>query len=248
MDSIWIYIIVGFVAQIIDGALGMAYGVFSNSLLLAFGIPPAVSSASVHFAETFTTLISGVSHFKLGNVDKSLFKNLVVAGVIGAVVGTYILSNIDGNKIKPFIGIYLLLMGIRILFKAINIHKHSDEKITKRRHFAFLGLVGGFLDAIGGGGWGPVVTATLVSDGKNPRKTIGSVNAAEFFVTVSTVITFTVFLTAFNWTAAFGLLIGGGVAAPLAALVTKKVPTKALMTMVGCLITFVSLRMIILSI
>jgi len=246
VETLWFFIIVGFLAQVVDGALGMAYGVISNALLLTVGVPPAISSASVHFAEVFTTSISGFSHLKLGNVDKNLFKKLLIPGVIGGILGAYILTNIDGNKIKPFIGIYLLIMGIRILFKVFNMHKQSEEKITRRRHYSVLGLVGGFFDAIGGGGWGPIVTTTLVSDGKNPRKTIGSVNAAEFFVTVAEVMAFIALLSQFNWSAIIGLIIGGSLAAPIAALITKKIPAKVLMISLGCIVTFLSVRMIVL--
>ncbi len=245
MQTLWFFIIVGFLAQVVDGALGMAYGTISNALLLSVGVPPAISSASVHFAEIFTTSISGFSHLKLGNVDKSLFKKLLIPGVIGGVLGAYILTNIDGDKIKPFIGIYLLIMGIRILYKVTTMHKHSEEKITRRRHYSILGLLGGFFDAIGGGGWGPIVTSTLVSDGKNPRKTIGSVNAAEFFVTISEVVTFFALLSQFNWSVIIGLIIGGSLAAPIAALITKKIPAKVLMISLGCIITFLSVRMIV---
>ncbi|MDK2907219.1 MAG: uncharacterized protein PWQ66_1180 [Petrotoga sp.] len=245
METLWFFIIVGFLAQVVDGALGMAYGTISNALLLSAGVPPAISSASVHFAEIFTTSISGFSHLKLGNVDKSLFKKLLIPGIVGGVLGAYILTNIDGDKIKPFIGIYLLIMGIRILYKVTTMHKHSEEKITRRRHYSILGLLGGFFDAIGGGGWGPIVTSTLVSDGKNPRKTIGSVNAAEFFVTISEVVTFFALLLQFNWSVIIGLIIGGSLAAPIAALITKKIPAKVLMISLGCIITFLSIRMIV---
>lgn len=245
METLWFFIIVGFLAQVLDGALGMAYGTISNALLLTVGVPPAISSASVHFAEIFTTSISGFSHLKLGNVDNSLFKKLLIPGVIGGVLGAYILTNIDGDKIKPFIGIYLLIMGIRILYKVTTMHKHSEEKITRRRHYSILGLLGGFFDAIGGGGWGPIVTSTLVSDGKNPRKTIGSVNAAEFFVTISEVVAFFALLSQFNWSVIIGLIIGGSLAAPIAALITKKIPAKVLMISLGCIITFLSIRMIV---
>jgi hypothetical protein len=245
LQTLWFFIIVGFLAQVVDGALGMAYGTISNALLLSAGVPPAISSASVHFAEIFTTSISGFSHLKLGNVDKSLFKKLLIPGIVGGVLGAYILTNIDGDKIKPFIGIYLLIMGVRILYKVTTMHKYSEEKITRRRHYSILGLLGGFFDAIGGGGWGPIVTSTLVSDGKNPRKTIGSVNAAEFFVTISEVVTFFALLSQFNWSVIIGLIIGGSLAAPIAALITKKIPAKVLMISLGCIITFLSVRMIV---
>ncbi len=245
MQTLWFFIIVGFLAQVVDGALGMAYGTISNALLLSAGVPPAISSASVHFAEIFTTSISGFSHLKLGNVDKSLFKKLLIPGIVGGVLGAYILTNIDGDKIKPFIGIYLLIMGVRILYKVTTMHKYSEEKITRRRHYSILGLLGGFFDAIGGGGWGPIVTSTLVSDGKNPRKSIGSVNAAEFFVTISEVVAFLALLSQFNWSVIIGLIIGGSLAAPISALITKKIPAKVLMISLGCIITFLSVRMIV---
>jgi hypothetical protein len=245
LQTLWFFIIVGFLAQVVDGALGMAYGTISNALLLSAGVPPAISSASVHFAEIFTTSISGFSHLKLGNVDKSLFKKLLIPGIVGGVLGAYILTNIDGDKIKPFIGIYLLIMGVRILYKVTTMHKDSEEKITRRRHYSVLGLLGGFFDAIGGGGWGPIVTSTLVSDGKNPRKTIGSVNAAEFFVTISEVVAFLALLSQFNWSVIIGLIIGGSLAAPISALITKKIPAKVLMISLGCIITFLSVRMIV---
>jgi len=246
METFWFFVIVGFLAQVVDGALGMAYGVISNSLLLTAGVAPAISSASVHFAEIFTTLVSGYSHLKFGNVDKSLFKKLVIPGIIGGIIGAYILSNIDGSKIKPYIGIYLLIMGLRILFKVFTINKPSKEKITKRRHYSFLGLVGGFFDAVGGGGWGPIVTSTLVSDGKHPAKTVGSVNAAEFFVTVSEVAAFIALLSQFNWQVIIGLIVGGVLAAPMAAFMTKKIPKKVLMVSLGCVISILSIRMIVL--
>ncbi|MDN5343518.1 MAG: uncharacterized protein PWP28_2398 [Oceanotoga sp.] len=242
MDSIWFFIGIGFLAQMIDGALGMAYGVTSNTLLLSVGIPPVISSASVHFAEVFTTLISGFSHFRLGNVDKNLLKKLVIPGIVGGVLGAYILVNIKGSLIKPFIGIYLLIMGIRIIYKVFTLSRKRKELIVQRRHFSILALVGGFFDAIGGGGWGPIVTSTLVSDGKNPRKTIGSVNAAEFFVTVSEVVAFLAMASQFNWTVIAGLIIGGCIAAPMAALMTKKIPLKALMGTLGVVICLLSIR------
>lgn len=242
--SIFIYILVGFVAQMIDGALGMAYGVSSNTFLLSVGIPPAAASASVHMAEVFTTGVSGLSHWRLGNLDKALIKRLLIPGVIGGVLGAYILSSIPGDVIKPFISAYLMIMGIVIIAKALR--KNSEiNHVTS--HIVPLGLVGGFFDAIGGGGWGPIVTTTLVARGNHPRFTIGSVNFAEFFVTLAESVTFILTIGLEFWKIIVGLLIGGVIAAPLAAMVVKKLPTRLLMALVGVLIILLSLRTIYLA-
>lgn len=244
IETILLYVLVGFAAQLIDGALGMAYGVSSNTFLLSVGVPPAIASASVHVAETFTTAVSGVSHWRLGNVDRELFKKLIIPGVLGAVVGAYILSQIDGNVIKPYISAYLLIMGVVILVKALR-SDHSEQKVTS--HISILGAIGGFFDAIGGGGWGPIVTTTLVARGNNPRFTIGSVNSSEFFITFSQSVVFVFALFSdlvSHWTVIVGLLLGGVVAAPFAAVVTKKLPVRWLMGMVGLLIIGLSIRTI----
>jgi uncharacterized membrane protein YfcA len=245
IETILLYILVGFAAQMIDGALGMAYGVSSNTFLLSVGVPPAIASASVHVAETFTTAVSGISHWKLGNVDKELFKKLIIPGVLGAVVGAYLLAEvIDGNVIKPFISAYLLIMGTVILVKAIR-GNHSEEKVTS--HISILGAIGGFFDAIGGGGWGPIVTTTLVARGNSTRSTIGSVNSSEFFITFSQSVVFVAALFSdlvANWAVIVGLLVGGMIAAPFAAIVTKKLPVRWLMGMVGVLIILLSIRTI----
>lgn len=227
----------------IDGALGMAYGVSSNTFLLALGIPPAVSSASVHFAEVFTTGVSGLSHWRLGNVDKSLIGHLAIAGMSGAMLGAYLLSSIDGNAFKPWIAIYLLIMGVMILIKSLRVP--AENKVTS--HLLPLGLIGGFFDAIGGGGWGPIVTSTLVARGNNPRITIGTVNLVEFFVAFSQSIVFLSTIGLKQWQVTVGLLIGGVIAAPLAAFITKKIPARPLMRMVGILIILLSIRTIVLA-
>jgi len=244
-----LYVLVGFLAQMIDGALGMAYGVSSNSFLLSLGIPPAAASASVHMAEVVTTGISGYSHWKLGNVDWKLVRRLLVPGVIGGVLGAYILTSIDGNIIKPYIAVYLLIMGGVIIYKAFTIkpRKKPDEYHGPR--ISLLGLFGGFCDAIGGGGWGPVVTSTLVARGKNPRMTIGSVNFSEFFVTLGQSILFVLTLSFGEyWRVILGLLIGGAIAAPIAAKLAQKLPLKALMIFVGILIITLSIRTLYLAI
>jgi len=244
--NILIFIIFGFIAQLIDGALGMAYGVSSNAFFLTLGIPPSIASACIHTSEMFTTAVSGISHFKFGNVDKKLFLRLLIPGVIGGVLGAYILTELPGGKIRPFISIYLLIMGIIILIKVLkkNRQAKTNTKIIP------LGLVGGFFDAIGGGGWGPIVTTTLVANGNHPRYAIGSVNSAEFFVTVAESITFFATIGVLllqHWEKIVGLMIGGVIAAPMAAWVCKKLPHNMLMILVGLLITGLSIRILYLS-
>ncbi len=241
---LFIYIVVGIVAQLIDGCLGMDYGVSSNSFLLSVGVAPAAASASVHTAEVFTTAISGISHWKFGNLDKDLVRRLIIPGVLGGAVGAYVLTNLPGGIIKPYISLYLLLMGVRILLKAFKGSK-SVTALPSKMHLILLGLVGGACDAIGGGGWGPIVTTTLVSRGNSVRKTIGSVNFSEFFVTLAEVITFIATIGLVNWKVILGLALGGAVAAPFGAYLTKKIPTKPMMIVVGCLIIGLSLRTII---
>ena len=235
-----IFIGVGFIAQMIDGALGMAYGVSSTSFLMATGVHPKLASAAVHVAEIFTTGISGLSHFRMGNIDKKLFLSLLIPGAIGAATGAYILTNFDGNLIKPFVSVYLLLMGIYIILKAIK--ERIQVKETNSRGTRILAFVGGFVDAVGGGGWGPVVTTTLIGSGQHPRKVIGSVNAAEFLVTITAS---TVFIMSINelsdmLAVIIGLILGGALAAPLGAIITKFIPVKTAMIIVGCLIIFLS--------
>ena len=239
------FVLVGFIAQLIDGALGMAYGVSSNTFLLSIGIPPASASASVHLAECVTTAVSGLSHWRLGNINWYLIKRLIIPGMLGGITGAYILTSIDGNVIKPYVSGYLLLMGVIILVKALRkVHVHNDVKT----HLVSLGLVGGFFDAVGGGGWGPIVTTTLVARGNHPRFAIGSVNFSEFFVTFAQSVTFLLTLGVLDtWKIIIGLLVGGVLAAPLAAIAARKLPHRILMGMVGVLIIALSARTIILS-
>jgi hypothetical protein len=243
--SIFVFILVGFIAQMIDGALGMAYGVSSNSFLLGIGVPPAAASASVHMAEVVTTAISGFSHWRLGNLDRNLIKRLLLPGALGAVVGAYILTNAPGDLLKPFIAVYLFIMGVIILVKGMA-SDHKEQRVIS--HLSILGVIGGFFDAIGGGGWGPIVTSTLVARGSNPRLTIGSVNFSEFFITFSQSVVF-VFTLQFSeyWKVILGLLIGGAVAAPMAAVVTKRLPVRPLMLLVGTLIIVLSIRTLYLA-
>jgi len=241
-SNFWVFILVGFIAQVIDGTLGMAYGVSCNSFLLTFGVSPAIASASVHIAEVFTTSVSGFSHWRLKNVDKSMFLKLLIPGVIGGAVGAYVLSNFEGGTIKPFINAYLIVMGVVIIVK---IFKKQKEKHLGGWIYP-LGLAGGVLDAIGGGGWGPVVTSTLIATGVEPRYTIGTVNAAEFFVTLAESIMFISFLGLQDSVyAILGLVIGGIIAAPFGAFLCKRVPMKPLMALVGALVIFLNVKSLI---
>lgn len=243
-DNILLFVIFGFFAQIIDGALGMAYGVSSNTFLLSIGIAPAAASASVHMAEIFTTGVSGFSHWRLKNINRHLILRLLIPGVLGGVLGAYILTSVSGDLLKPYISIYLIIMGLVIVWKAIR-HSPVHKKVTS--WIAPLGLIGGFFDAIGGGGWGPVVTTTLIARGNNPRYTIGSVNASEFFVTFAQSIMFILTIGLTYWKIILGLLIGGIIAAPLAAIVCKKLPVRTLMFVVGVLIIGLSIRTLFLA-
>ncbi len=240
--NFWLFVLVGFLAQVIDGALGMAYGVSSTSFLLSLGVSPAAASAAVHVAEVFTTGVSGISHWQLGNVKRKLFLSLIVPGVIGAVTGAYLLSEIiDGDAVKPYIAAYLLLMGIVIIRKALKKVNHTND----HGRVEPLALLGGFVDAVGGGGWGPVVNSTLISRGYDVRYSIGSVNTAEFFIALAGAGTFTFFMGLGNLPIIIGLVLGGVFAAPFAALLVKRIPARTLMIIVGSLVISLSLRTIV---
>lgn len=243
-EDLLLYMAVGFAAQMVDGAIGMAYGVTSSSVLLSVGVPPATTSACVHAAETFTTFVSGVSHWKLGNVDRRLLMRLALPGMIGGAIGAYLLTSLPGEKVKPFISAYLLLMGAFIVWRAVS--SRASEG-TEPSRVAPLGFIGGLLDSLGGGGWGPIVTSTLIGQGTTPRYAIGSVNLAEFFVTLTISATFVATIGLELWPIISGLILGGVVAAPFAAYATKKLPDKVLMILVGCVVVILSLRTIIVA-
>jgi len=235
-------LIIGFIAEIIDGTLGMAYGVTSNSFLLSLGFMPAVASATVHTSEIFTTLASGISHLKIGNVDKKLFASLVIPGSITAIIGAYVLVNFPTEIIKKIIALYLILMGNVIILRALG-KNIFFRKINRK----VLAGIGGFLDAVGGGGWGPVVTSTLIANGEDPKKTIGSVNLSEFFVTITQSATFFLLIGLTNLEIILAFIIGGLIAAPLAAYLCKKIETKILMIIVGILIIILNIRTLAMS-
>ncbi len=232
-DALLAGFLVGMLAQFVDGALGMAYGVTASTFLLSTGASPAVATAAVHMAEIFTTGASGLSHWRLGNIDRNLFRRLVVPGIIGAIVGVYIVTGLDGAVVKPYIGTYLAVMGAYLIVRAVW-RVHVD--VNMKWGTPIVGFVGAFVDTIGGGGWGPVVTTTLLGTGHEPKEVIGSVNAAEFFVTVVSGVALAFLVTVQAWETVAGLIAGGMVVAPFAAYVAGKLPKRILMAVVGCLI------------
>jgi uncharacterized membrane protein YfcA len=233
------YVAVGFLAQLVDGALGMAYGVTATTVLLHFNTLPAVASASVHAAEAFTTGASAFSHWRIGNVEWRLVVRLAVPGVLGGVVGAYLLSSFPGDAIRPFVSLYLLAMGGVILARAFRI---AAKPLDLKTHpVTLLGAAGGFLDAVGGGGWGPIVASRLIGSGGTPRLVIGSVNCAEFFLTVTISVTFFTTIGLELWPVITGLIIGGVLAAPIGALLAARIPTRPLMILVGCLVSLLSI-------
>jgi uncharacterized membrane protein YfcA len=234
-----VFFFIGVFAQLVDGTLGMGYGATSTSFLLAYGVPPVVSSTGVHVAEMFTTGVSAISHHRFGNINKKLVKHLLIPGVLGSITGAYLLSDIiDGEDIKPFIAIYMIILAVIIIRKALA--KTIIKKKTKK--LGILAAFGGFMDAIGGGGWGPIVTSTLLGRGRNPRYTIGSVNAAEFAVSFASGITFMLFGGIHGWQVIIGLILGGVIAAPLGAYLVNKIKRKPMMIAVGVLIILLSLK------
>ena len=242
-SEFWLFVAVGFAAQLVDGALGMAYGVICSTVLLALGVSPANASASVHAAKVFTGAASAVSHIAHRNVDWRLLVLLAAGGMLGGVVGTYLLTSVDGEQIKPFVVSWLGLMGLVILYRA---WKGARPKPFSWKGPFPLGLVGGFFDAVGGGGWGPVVTSTLMGGGADPRQAIGTTNAAEAFVAAAVSAAFLTALVSGHWEtddlaqhlwSVLGLIAGGVVAAPLAGWMTKVLPIRALTWIVGLVVT-----------
>jgi uncharacterized protein len=230
-------IAIGFAAQLIDGALGMAYGVSASALLLACGFPPAVSSATVHAAECFTTGASAASHHAFGNIDRQLFRRLVLPGMAGAAAGAYVLGSIDGEALKPWIAAYLLLMGLLILYRVWR-RTRTPKPV---RHLSTLGFGGALLDAIGGGGWGPIVSGTLLARGQEFRFTVGTVNAVEFFVTATATTVFLLTLGTGYLTVVAGLAIGGVLAAPIGAWAVRRLDAQLMLGLVGTLVVALSL-------
>lgn len=237
------YVLIGFIAQVVDGALGMAYGVTASSLLLGAGISPAVSSATVHAAECFTTGSSALSHRAFGNLDREQFRRLLLPAIIGAAAGAYLLTRLNGEMLKPWIAGYLLLMGVVIVAKAFR--ECPSKRVTT--HLAPLGFFGALVDAIGGGGWGPIVASNLLARGNGFRMTVGTVNAVEFFVTLTASLVFLLGLGLGNWKIIAGLALGGVLAAPLGAWLVSRIRPRPVQCMVGLLVIALSLRTLWLS-
>lgn len=242
--KILLYIFLGFCAEMIDGTAGMAYGVSCSTFLRAAGIPSSVSSACVHSAEVFTTLASGISHLMMRNVDKRLFKMLILGGIPGGILGAWMLSSFESRTLDIIIDLYLIVMGVVILLKAFQ--KRTEKRIFGRYVYP-LGFAGGFSDAMGGGGWGPVVTSTLLATDHDVRKSIGTVNTAEFLVTLAETTTFVLMLDNIRnyGTIIIGLILGGVIAAPVAARLCKKIPLRGMLFFVGTLVIFLNVYKLI---
>lgn len=240
------FVLAGFLAQMVDGVLSMGYGVTSATCLMSFGVNPVAMSAAIHTSEIFTTGISGYSHYRFGNVNKKLFRHLVVPGVLGAILGALLLVFLGetyGKWLMPLIALYAGFLGLKILIKAF-----GQNLINKKlKRVGWLAGVGGFLDSFGGGGWGPIVTSTLIAKGRSPKYTVGSVSLTEFFVTLSSAFTFFVTVGVSHWNIVLGLLIGGGLAAPIAARLSGRLPKKTMMIAVGIMVMIWCVRMFIKS-
>jgi uncharacterized membrane protein YfcA len=238
-ENLLAFFLIGAFAQLVDGALGMGYGATSTSFLLAYGVSPVLSSTAVHVSEMFTTGASALSHHRFGNINKKLVKHLLIPGVLGSITGAYLLSDvIDGDIIKPFIAVYMIILAVVIIRKALR--KNVVKKKTKK--LGVLAVFGGFMDSVGGGGWGPIVTSTLLGRGRNPKYTIGSVNAAEFAISFASGITFTLFGGIHGWQIIIGLILGGVISAPIAAYLVNRIKRKPMMVAVGILIILLSLK------
>lgn len=248
MRRLVILAFIGLAAQLVDGSLGMAYGVTSTSLLLMFGIAPAVASASVHMAEVVTTAASGVSHIRFGNVDKQVVYKLILPGSIGAFLGACFLGSIPGDIIKPYVSIFLLILGVFVIYRFLfkfNSNRNISNKNWSKKQFIPLGFIAGFFDATGGGGWGPIATPVLLTgNNMEPRKVIGSVDTSEFAIAVSATLGFLLTLgwSNINLQWVLALMIGGIIAAPIAAWLVKIIPTDLLGTLVGGLIIITNIR------
>lgn len=236
-EVFWWFVLVGLFAQLVDGALGMAFGIVSSSVLLGMGLPPATVSAAVHTAEVFTTGASGASHLALGNVDRRLFMQLAIPGALGGIAGAWLLTRLPADLVRPLVYLYLLVLAVVILARAWGRLKPKGEV----KQVPLLGFVSGLLDASGGGGWGPMATSTLLARGGQARSTIGSVNAAEFVVTIAISATFFAAMGLQHLEVVLGLLVGGIVAAPLAAVVVKRVRERWVLLGVGVLVGAISL-------
>lgn len=241
------FLIGGFIFAMIDGAIGMSYGVTSTSFSLAMGVPPASASMGVHLSEILSNGIAGWMHYRFGNVNWKLFRILLIPGIVGAVLGAYLLSSLEhySHYTKPLVSLYTLILGGVILSKAFKVNrKHKDPK-GKIKKISLLGLFGGFIDAVGGGGWGSIVLSSLIAGGRNPRFSLGTVKITRFFIALMSSLTFITMLNGAHWEAVAGLVIGSALASPIAARVSNKISAKTIMVSVGVLVVLVSLRSIV---
>lgn len=236
------FILAGFIAEMVCGTLGMGYGVSATTLLLATGVAPVIASAIVHASEVVTMGMSALAHYKVGNVSREIVRRLLVPGLIGAVAGVFVLASVPAGKMRPWVAGYLLLMGVLIVIRGI-----GDITLAKPHHARPIGFIGGVLDSVGGGGFGTIVTGTLLAVGYPPRTTVGSVNFTRFFVSIAATIAFAFTVKMSTWTAAIGLAIGGAIAAPIAAIFAKRIPARPLTIAVGLLVIGLSVRTIVLA-
>uniref|UniRef100_UPI0035BC1F6F sulfite exporter TauE/SafE family protein n=1 Tax=Mucilaginibacter sp. TaxID=1882438 RepID=UPI0035BC1F6F len=234
----------GFIFALVDGAIGMSYGVTSTTFSLSMGIPPASASMGVHLSEIMSNGIAGWMHYRMGNVNWKLFKLLLFPGIIGAVTGAYLLSSLEhyAQYTKPLVSLYTLILGSVILFKAINLNRKRTK--GKIKNISVLGLGGGFIDAVGGGGWGSIVLSTLIAGGRHPRFSLGTVKLSRFFIALTSSLTFITMLNGKHWEAVGGLVIGSALASPIAARISNKISARAIMFAVAVIVILISLRSI----
>ena len=244
MNDLLIYIFIGFVAQLVKGSLGMAYGMITMSFLLAIGTPALLANSSVQLAKVFTAGVSSISHWHYQNVDRRMLIRLSASGIVGAGAGALLATAVSDTLLQPFVAIYLFATGLRMLWQ---VFRPRSDSVLKDVQLPLLGLIGGFLNAVGGTGWGPVVTSTLLANGSNPRLSIGSVSVAEFFVSLTAAIVLIshINIASINWNMIAGFIIGGMSAAPLGAYLCGRLPARALITMVSLVIMFLSISMIV---
>ena len=245
--NLYYFLIAGFIFAMIDGAIGMSYGVTSTTFSLSMGIPPASASTDVHLSEILSNGIAGLMHYKMGNVNMKLFKMLVIPGIIGAMIGAFLLSSLEhySNYTKPAISLYTLILGTVILSKAFNLKRKKGEVKKKIKNITALGFGGGLIDAVGGGGWGSIVLSTLIAGGRHARFSLGSVKASRFFVAFMSSLTFITMLKGLHWEAIGGLVIGSAIASPIAARVSNRISAKSIMIAVGIIVILVSLKSIL---
>jgi uncharacterized protein len=238
------FLIGGFIFALIDGAIGMSYGVTTNSFSLTMGISPAVASMGIHLSEIMSNGIAGWMHYRMGNINWKLFWLLLIPGIAGAVLGAAIISSLEhyAQYTKPFVSVYTLILGVVILSKALNIKRKRGKKIKNIR---FLGFGGGFIDAVGGGGWGSIVLSTLIAGGRHPRFSLGTVKLSRFFIALLSSVTFIFLLTGAHWEPIAGLVIGSALASPIATKISNKISAKAIMVSVGVIVILISIKSIV---